>query len=66
MVGGYVERDGARLYNAAAVFAGGVPRVSYRKVHLFGFEPEVFDAGPGPFEVVEHAGVRVGVMICFD
>ncbi len=66
VVGGYVERDGARLYNAAAVFAGGVPRVSYRKVHLFGFEPEVFDAGPGPFEVVEHAGVRVGVMICFD
>ncbi len=66
VVGGYVERDGDRLYNAAAVFAAGTPRVSYRKVHLFGFEDEVFDAGPGPFPVVEHRGLRVGVMICFD
>lgn len=66
VVGGYVERDGDRLYNAAAVFAAGRPCVSYRKVHLFGFEGEVFDAGPGPFPVVEHRGLRVGVMICFD
>ncbi len=65
-VGGYVERDGERLYNAAAVFADGRPLTSYRKIHLFGFEREVFDPGPGPFPVVEHRGVRVGVMICFD
>lgn len=66
VVGGYVERDGARVYNAAAVVAAGRPLLSYRKVHLFGFEREVFDAGPGPFPVVEHQGLRVGVMICFD
>lgn len=66
VVGGYVEADGDRLYNAAAVFAAGRAVVSYRKVHLFGFEPEVFDPGPGPFPVVEHRGLRVGVMICFD
>lgn len=65
-VGGYVERDGARLYNAAALCAAGRPVLSYRKVHLFGFEREVFDAGPGPFPVVEHRGLKVGVMICFD
>jgi len=65
-VAGYVERDGARLYNAAAVFAAGRPLASYRKVHLFGFEREVFDAGPGPFPVLEHGGLRVGVMVCFD
>ncbi len=65
-VAGYVERDGDRLYNAAAVSVAGRPVVSYRKVHLFGFEREVFDPGPGPFPVVEHGGFRVGVMICFD
>jgi predicted amidohydrolase len=66
VVGGYVERDADRLYNAAAVFAAGRPLVSYRKVHRFGFERDVFDAGPGPFPVVAHRGLRVGVMICFD
>jgi predicted amidohydrolase len=66
VVGGFVERDGARLYNAAAVVSAGRALLSYRKVHLFGFEREVFDPGPGPFPVVEHQGFRVGVMICFD
>ena len=65
-VGGFVERDGDRLFNAAAVCVDGKPVLSYRKVHLFGFEREIFDAGPGPFPVVEHRGTRVGVMICFD
>lgn len=65
-IAGYVERDGARLYNAAAAYAAGRPLASYRKVHLFGFEREVFDAGPGPFPVLEHGGLRVGVMVCFD
>ena len=66
VVGGYAERDGVRLYNAAAACAAGRAVVSYRKVHRFGFEREVFDPGPGPFPVFEHRGIRVGVMICFD
>lgn len=66
VVGGFVERAGAAVYNAAAVAAAGRPLLSYRKVHLFGFEREVFDPGPGPFPVVTHGGLRVGVMICFD
>lgn len=66
VVAGYVERAGARVYNAACVAAAGAPLLSYRKVHLFGFERECFDPGEGPFSVVEHRGLRVGVMICFD
>lgn len=66
VVAGFVERDGERLYNAASVWADGRRLATYRKVHLFGFEREVFDAGSGPFPVVEHRGLRVGVMICFD
>ncbi len=66
VVGGYVEQDGDHIYNAAAVFASGKPLTSYRKVHLFGFERECFDPGGDGFPVVEHRGLRVGVMICFD
>lgn len=66
VVGGYVERVEDRLYNAALACAAGRVLASYRKVHLFGFEREVFERGRGPFPVVEHADLRVGLMICFD
>jgi predicted amidohydrolase len=66
VVGGFAERAGARVHNAAAVVAAGRPLHVYRKLHLFGFEREVFDAGEEPPRVVEHAGLRVGTMICFD
>lgn len=66
IVGGYPERGGDAVYNAALVVADGAVLHSYRKAHLFGFEREVFDPGDGPFPVIEHAGLRVGVMICFD
>jgi len=66
VVAGYAEREGERLYNAAAIFAAGRPLRSYRKVHLFGFERECFDPGDRGFFVVEHEGLRVGTMICFD
>ena len=38
----------------------------YRKLHLFGFERECFDPGDRPLAVLEHAGLKVGTMICFD
>lgn len=66
VVGGFVERVEDRLYNAALACAAGRVLASYRKVHLFGFEREVFERGRGPFPVVEHADLRVGIMICFD
>jgi len=66
IVAGYPERVGDRLYNAAAIVAAGEPLESYRKIHLFGFEPEMFEPGNRPFPVIEHRGMRVGTMICFD
>jgi predicted amidohydrolase len=66
VVGGFPERAGDRVFNAAAVVAAGRPLLAYRKVHLFGFERECFDPGAGPFPVVEHEGLRVGTMVCFD
>lgn len=66
IVAGYAERDGDALYNAAAVVAAGEPLDSYRKIHLFGRERDCFEPGDRPFSVVEHGGLRVGTMICFD
>ena len=66
VVGGFPERAGDRVFNAAAVVGFGRPLGCYRKAHLFGFEPECFDAGDRQFQVFAHGGVRVGVMICFD
>ena len=66
IVAGYPERAGDALYNAAAIVVNGEPVRSYRKIHLFGFERDCFDPGDRPFPVIEHAGLRVGTMICFD
>ena len=71
VVAGCIERAAGALYNAAVVAVRGEIRGTYRKVHLFGFEREVFDPGDRPFEVFTfEAGdgtpARVGVMICFD
>ena len=66
IVAGYPEREGEKLYNAAAIVVAGEARESYRNLHLFGFESEVFEPGNRALPVVEHAGMRVGTMICFD
>lgn len=65
-VAGLPEVAPEGLFNAAvAVDASGL-RAVYRKVHLFDTERRVFDPGSGPYPVVDLAGARVGLMICFD
>lgn len=63
---GLCERQGGRLFNSAVVFANGAHLTTYRKIHLFNREPEVFDAGAAEPPVVEFDGQRYGVMICFE
>ena len=66
VVAGFAESDGDAIYNAAVVAAGGKAVHTYRKIHLFGFERDVFDPGDRAFAVCEHNELRVGTMICFD
>jgi len=66
VVAGYPERDGEAVYNAVIVAAGGRALLSARKTHLFGFEPRIYRPGAHAAPVIEHQGLRVGVMICFD
>jgi predicted amidohydrolase len=65
---GYPERDGERIFNAARLIGpDGVPLANYRKTHLFGdFEREWFTPGERPVVQAELAGLRLGIMICYD
>jgi predicted amidohydrolase len=56
------------LYNAA-VFVGpdGVVEAVHRKVHLFGeVDRAVFSAGDRLVTTVDHGGLRIALLICYD
>src|SRR5262249_55396179 len=63
---GFAESDGARLYNAALLVGPQGIVGSYRKLHLFMREKELFDAGETAPPVLHVSDVGVGLMICFD
>ena len=66
---GYPElgADG-RLYNAALLLGpDGRTLANYRKTHLFGdMERAIFSPGETPFVLADVAGMRIGVLICYD
>jgi predicted amidohydrolase len=66
IVAGIAERAGEVCYNSCFIFAGGQVTGSYRKIHLFDREKAIFTPGDQGFSVVDHGGVRLGLMICFD
>jgi predicted amidohydrolase len=66
IVSGFAERAAEGLYNsAAAVTTSGVVAL-YRKTHLFLDEQDLFLPGDTGFVMFEHAGARIGLMVCFD
>jgi predicted amidohydrolase len=66
VVFGAPEGAGREVFNSAFCIDGdGTLAGVYRKTHLFGDEVGAFAAGD-ELLVVDLAGVRVGVMICFD
>ncbi len=66
LVGPLIERDGDRAYNAMVGFdPRGAELVHYRKRHPW--YPETWATpGDAPHPVVEIAGMRVTVAVCFD
>ena len=64
---GLLETAGDKLYNSAAVVGPAGLVGCYRKTHLPLVGADKFtDPGPGPFEVFDLDGLRVGVAVCFD
>ncbi|MBN9789702.1 carbon-nitrogen hydrolase [Pseudonocardia sp. TMWB2A] len=55
-----------RVYDTAVVVEDGVLRASYRKVHLWDRERELFTPGDAPPPVVATAAGRVAPLVCYD
>lgn len=66
IIGGFVEKEGNRVFNSALIVNDGQVIDTYRKIHLFNKEKEWFVPGDTELQVHELNGARVGVMICFD
>jgi predicted amidohydrolase len=64
---GYIERDGAKYFNAALVVGPAGIVANYRKVHLpFLGVDRFLTPGDKPFDVVSLPFGKVGVNICYD
>ena len=68
VVGGWPEKNGDRIYNAAYVIGpDGAVVGSYRKIHLFSPMKEDVFLSPGDSPVVVETEIgRIGVILCYD
>jgi predicted amidohydrolase len=67
VVCGTLEAEGDEIYNVALISAPDGRRFRYRKMHLPFLGVDRFvTPGPDAPAVVELAGIRVGVIICYD
>lgn len=65
-IGGYIEDGSGQLHNSMVVIdSSGTVIANYRKTHLYSVENGAFEPGD-ELQVVEVAGIRLGLMICFD
>jgi 5-aminopentanamidase len=66
VVFGFVESDGDRLFNSAAIVGYDGANGLYRKVHLFNREKLFFEPGDLGFRVFCTPFGKIGLMVCFD
>ncbi|MEW9581651.1 nitrilase family protein [Paraburkholderia sp. DGU8] len=66
LVAGYAERDGASLYNSAAVIGPTGVLGGYRKMHLWGDEQLFFEPGNLGMPVFHTPFGRLACAICYD
>ena len=67
IVAGFPERDGAMIYNAAALTQPDGTQTFYRKCHLFGpLEKRAFAAAGSHSPIVNVGDMRASMLICYD
>ena len=67
VIAGFAERDGEAVYNSALFIDGDRPPRVYRKSHLYGpYERGLFEAETPTSCIVDHGGVKFGLLICYD
>lgn len=67
VVGGFVEKEGDKLFNSSMLALRDGSYFIYRKKHLFFKEKEYFDTSNEHFEIFTVGnGIKIGLIICFD
>jgi len=66
VIGGYIEKEGVKIFNSAMIVSEKGVIGSYRKIHLYYKEKLWFSPGDKKIRIFEIDGLRVGIMICFD
>ncbi len=66
IVTGFAERANDACYNSALLIGARGVLHTYRKLHLFNEEKNIFDPGDIPLSVQTVGSVKIGMMICFD
>lgn len=67
IVTGFAERDGDRVFNSALFLDPTGVRACYRKCQLWGdYERGLFQAAAPSTVHVDHGGLRIGMLICYD
>lgn len=63
---GFSEREGDELYNSAILMNKKGVIGTYRKLHLFMNEKNIFEKGNLALPVFMLDGVKIGMLVCFD
>lgn len=66
IVSGFTERKQDKVFNSSVLIGPSGLEHTYRKLHLFNEEKNVFDAGDIPLQVNTVKGAKIGMMVCFD
>lgn len=66
LAGGFAERDGNDIYNAAVLIGPEGVALHYRKLHLFADEKAVFRPGDRGLPVATTPHGRIALCICYD
>lgn len=66
IVSGFNEKAGDVLYNSSLLIGPEAFMGTYRKMHLFMKEKEIFEPGDGRLEVFDIGFCKIGMQICFD
>lgn len=63
---GFSEKEGEKLYNSSVLVDETGVKSVYRKLHLFMNEKNIFEAGNIDLSVIDHKGIKLGMLVCFD
>ncbi len=66
LVSGFCEKYLDQCFNSSVLIGPQGLLQTYRKIHLFNEEKNIFSPGDTPLKVYSIGDVKVGMMVCFD